>query len=296
MNAMHNFESVDAVDPQARRSIGDILIASGRLSAADAAKISAQQQADQSQFGDAGIALKILTKDDIDFALSQQFEYAYLGEKDFSLSPELVAAYKPFSRVGENLRAVRSQLMLRWFNGDRARKAITVVSASPSEGRSFIASNLAIVFAQQGQRILLIDGNMRTGPNKAQQALFKLDKSSGLSGILAGRAGMEAALDVQGLPGLSVLPCGAIPPNPQELLGRKAFEGLLQLASTRFDAIIIDSPAGRDFADAEIIAARAGAAVLITRKNLSLLPAAVALTRRLQDGGVAMVGSLLNDD
>jgi len=296
VNAMQSLDQLSAAATQASRAIGDILIESGRLSEADAAKIFERQQSDQSQFGDAGIALKILTKDDIDFALSQQFEYSYLGEKDVSLSPELVAAYKPFSRVGENLRAVRSQLMLRWFNGERARKAIAVVSASPAEGRSFIAANMAIVFAQQGQRTLLIDGNMRTGLNKAQQALFKLDKSAGLSGVLAGRAGLEAVLEVPGLPGLGVLPCGAIPPNPQERLGRKAFEGLLQAASASFDAIIIDTPSGRDFADAEIISARAGAAVLITRKNVSLLPQAVALARRLQDSGVALVGSVLNDD
>lgn len=296
MNAVPSMAQLGAGTSQASRSIGDILIESGRLSAADAAKILEQQQTDQSHFGDAGIALQLLTKDDIDFALSQQFEYSYLGEKDVSLSPELVAAYKPFSRVGENLRAVRSQLMLRWFNGERGRRAIAVASASPGEGRSFVAANLAIVFAQQGQRTLLIDGNMRAGSNKAQQALFKLDKSSGLSGVLAGRAGLEAVLNVPGLPGLGVLPAGATPPNPQELLGRTAFEGLLQLASTKFDAIIIDTPAGGDFADAEIIAARAGAAVLITRKNVSLLPQAVALARRLQDGGVALVGSVLNDD
>ena len=296
MNAVPSMEQLGLDATQASRSIGDILIESGRLSAADATRIFEQQQTDQSQFGDAGIALKILTKDDIDFALSQQFEYSYLDEKDVSLSPELVAAYKPFSKVGENLRAVRSQLMLRWFNEERRRKAIAVVSAAPAEGRSFVAANLAIVFAQQGQRTLLIDGNMRAGPHKGQQALFKLDKSPGLSGLLAGRAGLETMLEIPGLPGLSVLPCGAIPPNPQELLGRTPFEALLQSASSRFEAIIIDTPAGRDFADAEIIAARVGAVVLITRKNVSLLPAAVALARRLQDGGVALVGSILNDD
>jgi protein-tyrosine kinase len=228
--------------------------------------------------------------------LSEQFEYSYLGGDDASLCPELVAAYKPFSKVVENLRAVRSQLMLRWFNGERGRKAIAVVSAHPSEGRSFIAANLAIVFSQQGQRTLLIDGNMRAGTHKNQHALFKLSKSVGLSAILAGRAGLEVALDVPGLAGLSVLSSGATPPNPQELLGRAAFEDMLKSASHKFDVIIIDTPPGSKFADAEIISARAGAAVLVTRKNVSLLPQAVALVQRMQDGGIAVVGSILNDD
>lgn len=279
----------------AARSIGDILVATGRLSAEDAARTLERQKQDKLQFGDAALALGVLTKEDIDFALSKQFEYAYLSEQDTSLSPELVAAYKPFSRVGENLRAVRSQLMLRWFNTDPVHKVLAVVSPGKLEGRSFIAANLAIVFAQQGERTLLVDGDLRAAPIKGQQALFKLGRSAGLSGIMADRAGLEAALPVPGLPGLAVLPAGAVPPNPQELLGRAAFNNLLQTASLQYDVIIIDTPAGTDYADAEIIASRAGAALMVTRKNQSLVPQAALLARRLQDSGVALVGSVLND-
>lgn len=296
MSTIASIASHNTNTTRVNRSIGDILVESGRLSPADATRIVARQEVDRSHFGDAGIALNVLTKEDIDFALSQQFEYSYLGEKDVSLSPELIAAYKPFSRVGENLRAVRSQLMLRWFNGERGRRAIAVVSSAASEGRSFIAGNLAIVFSQQGQRTLLVDGNMRPSLNRGQEALFKLSKSSGLSGMLAGRAGFDAVLDVPGFPGLGVLPSGAKPPNPQELLGRTTFEELLKTASQQFDVIIIDTPGGNEFADAEIIAARSGAAVLVTRKNVSKLAGAASLSRRLQEGGVAMVGAILNDD
>lgn len=282
-----------ATPTDAQRSIGDILISIGRLTVEDAARIMQRQQKENLKFGDAAIAMKLLTKEDIDLALSRQFDYVYLSDQDTSLSPELVAAYKPFSRVGENLRAVRSQLMLRWFNTDPARKVLAVVSPGKGEGRSFIAANLAIVFAQQGERTLLIDGDLRAA---RQQALFKLERSVGLSGILAGRAGLEAAWPVPSLPGLSVLPAGAVPPNPQELLGRNAFGALLHAATLQFDVIIIDTPAGGDFADAEIIAARAGAALMVARKNKSLVPAAAKLARRLQDGGVALIGSVLNDD
>ncbi|CAM8669682.1 Mrp ATPases involved in chromosome partitioning [Comamonadaceae bacterium] len=277
------------------KTIGDILVATGRLTVEDAARIVERQRKDQVQFGEAALALKVLSKDDIDFALSKQFDYSYLSDQDQSVSPELVAAYKPFSRVGENLRAVRSQLMLRWFNTDPARKVMAIVSPGNGEGRSFVAANLAIVFAQQGERTLLIDADMRSKPERGQQALFKLGKSAGLSAILANRAGLESAQLIPGLPGLAVLPAGATPPNPQELLGRPAFGDLLRAASQQFDVIIIDTPAGGDFADAEITAARAGAALLVARQNLSLVPRAAQLARRLQDSGVALVGSVLND-
>lgn len=277
------------------RTIGDILVATGRLSQDDAARIVERQRADKLQFGDAALALKVLTKDDIDFALSKQFDYAYLSDQDDTVSHELVAAYKPFSRVGENLRAVRSQLMLRWFNTDPAHKVIAIVSPGSGEGRSFIAANLAVVFAQQGERTLLIDADLRAKPDRAQNTLFRLGKSAGLSGILANRAGLEVAQLVPGLPGLAVLPAGATPPNPQELLGRPAFGELLRVAALQFDVVIIDTPAGTEFADAEVTAARAGAALLVARKNQSLVPQANQLARRLQDSGVALVGSVLND-
>ena len=284
------------VTPSTRRSIGDILVAAGRLSSADASLIMEHQRQHEIQFGDAALALKLLTKDDIDFALARQFDYTYLARQDTSVSPDLVAAYKPFSPIVENLRAVRSQLMLRWFNTDALHKVLAVVSPSKGDGRSFIAANLSIVFAQQGQRTLLLDADLRATPETGQHALFKLGKSAGLSGILAGRANLEAAaLPVPSLPGLTVLPTGAVPPNPQELLGRPEFSQLLGSAAQQFDVIIIDTPAGGDFSDAEIIAARAGAAMMLARKNKSLLPNVALLARRLQEGGVTLVGSVLND-
>ena len=277
------------------RAMGDILVATGRLQAADLARILERQQQDGVAFGDAAIALKLLTREDIDFALSQQFDYAYLQEGQSPLSSQLVAAYKPFSRVGENLRAVRSQLMLRWFNSQPDQKTIAVVSAGQGDGRSFIAANLAIVFSQQGQRTLLIDGDMRAKPESSQYALFKLQRGAGLSGILAGRATLEAAQAVPGLPGLKVLPAGSLPPNPQELLGRVAFAQVLFAASQEFDVILIDTPGGIDYSDGEIIAARAGAALMVARRHTSLVAGTRAMGRRLQDGGVALVGSVLND-
>jgi len=299
MNAVDSITTLstrNAARATAPRSIGDILVAGGRLRPADLQRILDTQAKNNTPFGEAAIALNLLTKDDIDQALSQQFNYAYLSPSDTRLSPELVAAYQPFGVVSENLRAVRSQLMLRWFNGDPARKVLAVVSAGAGEGRSFIAANLAIVFAQQGQRTLLIDADLRAKPGRGQQHLFKLERGHGLSAVLAERTSLgEAAQAVPGLTSLMVLPAGAVPPNPQELLGQASFGKLLHSAAQQFDVILIDTPAGADFADDELVAARAGAALIVARKNTTLLPATAKLARRLQSSGVVMVGSVLND-
>ena len=278
-----------------RGSIGEILVASGRLSLDNAALVAAQQRNHKQPFGDAAIALKMVSREDVDYALARQFDYAYLQERDQTLSTQLVAAYQPFSRVGENLRAVRSQIMLRWFSSNPRHKVLAVVSSDKGDGRSFIAANLAVVFSQQGERTLLIDADLRSPAGQGQAALFKLGSGLGLSSILAGRAGLEVAQAVPSLPGLTVLPAGAIPPNPQELLGRLAFMQLLSAASQEFDVVLIDTPNGGDYADAEVIAARAGAALLVTRINQSIIPQASQLARRLQDSGVSLVGSVFNN-
>ena len=278
-----------------RGSIGEILVASGRLSPENVALVLAQQRQHKQPFGDAAIALKLITREDVDYALSRQFDYAYLQERDQTVSTQLVAAYQPFSRVGENLRAVRSQIMLRWFNANPRRKVLAVVSPGQGDGRSFIAANLAVVFSQQGERTLLIDADLRSPAAQGQAALFKLGFGLGLSSILAGRAGLEIAQSVPGLPGLSVLPAGAIPPNPQELLGRMAFMHMLNAASQEYDVVLIDTPSGMDYADADIIGSRAGAALMVARKNQSATSGMKQLAQRLQQCDVVLLGSVLND-
>jgi receptor protein-tyrosine kinase len=277
-----------------RGSIGEILVANGRLSPENAALVVQQQREHRQPFGDAAIALKLLSRADVDFALAQQFDYAYLQERDQTLSTQLVAAYQPFSRVGENLRAVRSQIMLRWFSANPLHKVLAVVSPDKGDGRSFIAANLAVVFSQQGERTLLIDADLRSPAGQGQAALFKQGTGLGLSSILAGRAGLEIIRAVPSLPGLSVLCAGAVPPNPQELLGRLAFMQLLSAASQEFDVVLIDTPSGADYADADIVASRAGAALMVARKNQSATPRIKELAQRLQQCDVALLGSVLN--
>jgi len=275
------------------RSIGAILVDTGRLSAENAERILRLQKEQGKRFGDAAIELGLLSEDDIRFALASQFDYPYLPAGDTSLSHELVAAYQPFSPAVEQLRALRSQLMLRWFDAEAQRKALAIVSPGNGEGRSFIAANLAIVFSQLGERTLLIDADLRT---PRQHELFKLRQNAGLSGVLAGRVGgNEAVVRVPSLLGLSVLPAGAVPPNPQELLGRPAFIELLQSIGRDFDVVIIDTPAGNEYADAQTIAVRAGAALMLARKNQSSMPELADLTRSLQQSGATLVGSVLND-
>ena len=106
---------------------------------------------------------------------------------------------------------------------------------------------------------------------------------------------MESIIRIPSLPGLSVLPAGAVPPNPQELIGRPVFADLLQSLGGEFDVVIVDTPSASEYAEAQIIATETSAALIVLRKNYTSLSRTVELARRFQQTGTAVVGSVLND-
>ena len=273
------------------RLMGAILVDAGRLSQGNTERILGFQRESGLRFGESGRVLGLLTDDDVRFALSVQFHYSYVTP-DSNLSRELIAAYQPASSAAEQLRMLRSQLMLRWFDSSTHRKALAVVSAGSGEGRSYLAANLAIVFSQLGERTLLIDADMRV---PRQHNLFNLGKRAGLSDMLVGRAGAETVVGIAELPGLSVLSAGAIPPNPQELLGRHNFTELLVSLGKDFDVMIIDTPPASACADAHTVAVRSGAALIVARQDKSSMTQLAKLTHSLREFGVTLVGSVLND-
>ena len=244
------------------------------------------------RFGDAAMQLGLLNQADIEFAISRQFDYPYLLRGQSAVSEELIAAYAPFTPQVEALRALRSQLMLRWFDVDPARKALAVVSAERNEGRSFIAANLAVAFSQLGEHTLLIDADMR---NPSQHRLFGLDNRAGLSAVLTGRGGPEAIQRIPALRDLSVLPAGVQPPNPSELLARPEFAQLLQEMAREFDILILDTPAAADTADAQTITMRAGGALLVVRKNASRFWRVRGIADHAVETSATIVGTVLND-
>jgi protein-tyrosine kinase len=286
---------MNAIRHSTQRSIGAILVDTGRLNAEDAERILRFQKGKNLRFGDAAIELGILTEGDIRYALSYQFDYAYLpSTEDKPVSEELVAAYQPFSHEVEQLRAIRSQLMLRCFDKESSRNpALAVVSAGVGEGCSYIAANLAIVFSQLGEKTLLIDANLRS---PRQHELFKLENKIGFSSILAGRADKdEATVRIPVFVNLSVLPSGPTPPNPQELLSRPAFIDLIEQARNTYDIVLMDTSGMSFGADSNMIAARAGAALVVGRMIETRVSAFREMIHTLTRSGVAVVGSVLND-
>ena len=280
---------------RATRTLGAILIDGGQLKPEDAERVLQYQKQQNLRFGEAAMRLGLISEADIQFALSRQFAYAYLRKTPGELRPlsdELVAAYQPFSSRVEQLRAIRSQLMLRWFDRAEERQVLTVVGAERGEGRTYLAANLAIVFSQLGERTLLVDADMR---QPRQHYLFHLDNQIGFSTLLAGRSREEAIVRISDLAGLSVLPAGPTPPNPLELLNRLNFDEFMIQAKSAYDVVIVDTPAMASGEDAAMIAVRTGAALAVARGGSTRVAAYSDLVQGLMDAGVAVVGSVLNE-
>lgn len=278
---------------QPPRSIGAILIDSGRLRSQDAELILKYQNEHQLRFGDAARKLNFITDDDIRFALSHQFDHEFVDPQTSTLSRELIAAYWPERPSVDGLRVLRSQLMLRWFdNPARPRKSLALVGVEQHSGRSTLLANLAIVFSQLGQRTLLIDANMRT---PRQHQLFSLDNTYGLSGLLTERSGNQTIQHVPGISSLSVLPAGAMPPNPHELLARPQFSRLIDEVSVTYDVVLVDTPAAEKFGDAQTVAACTRGALIACTRNVSSSRKVQLLAQLFQQSGIHVIGSVLDE-
>ncbi|WP_140626168.1 polysaccharide biosynthesis tyrosine autokinase [Methylibium rhizosphaerae] len=247
------------------RSIGEILRQLRHLTDEQVGKVVALQRERDLKFGEAAVTLGFVSTEDVLWALSQQFHYPYAAETGQKLNPELVVANQPFSQRAEAFRAIRSQLMMRLFNGqDPMRRALAVVSPDSGDGKTYFAANTAVAFSQLGARTLLIDADMR---NPRQHQVFDIDNGNGLSGILSGREAHNVIHNVRDLPSLFVMPVGTVPPNPLELVERPAFNLLMRELLNKFDHIVVDTPAAVHGSDAGVIAAKCGAAIVIARKD-----------------------------
>lgn len=274
------------------RSIGDIIRQTNKLTADQVEQILAHQRAHDVRFGEAAIALGFANERDVLFALSLQFHYPYSRDPASTLSDEVVMASKPFSAQAESFRVIRSQLSMRIFNVEGPKSALAVVSPEAGDGKTYFAANVAAALSQLGGRTLLVDADLR-GPR--QHAVFNVDNSSGLSGILAGHAERNVIRQVRDFPSLYVLPVGTIPPNPLELIDRPAFGLLLRDLNSKFDHVIVDTSAAQYGSDAQVVAAKCGAALLIARKNTSRLNAMHELLGLLGCAPIKIAGVVMNE-
>ena len=277
--------------PHPNRALGTILVEEGKLDPSQIEQIMELQRAKGLRFGEAAVRLGLVTERDLHQAVAKQYDLPRLLSDNEGASAELVVAHAPFHPRAEEIRSLRTQLVIRWSQDGLKRGMLAIVSPGPGEGRSYVAANLAVAFSQLGERTLLVDADLR---RPRQHRIFDISDRVGLSSVLSGRANGNATVEVSEFGRLSVLPAGALPPNPQELLSRAALAAYLQHARSVFDVIIIDTPPAKFYADAQILAFRAGAAMVLARQDQTRLADTNSVIKEITNTGARVVGTVFN--
>jgi tyrosine-protein kinase Etk/Wzc len=216
----------------------------------------------------------------------------YSGQSSQTLRHEhdLVTVYSVRSPASEAFRTLRTNLM--FSQSVAAMRTLVVTSASPHEGKTTTASNLAVSFAQQGLRVLLVDCDLR---RSRLHRVFGLPREPGLTDLVLGYRDEEAVTHATSTPGLYVIASGKLPPNPAELLGsdpaRKTFASLIE----GYDLVVIDTPPLLAASDAAILATIANGVVIVLRAGATQTAAAQQSVQQLHAVGARIVGAVLND-
>jgi succinoglycan biosynthesis transport protein ExoP len=201
----------------------------------------------------------------------------------------LCTYYRPRSLEAEAFRSLRTALYFSALG--EGCKVIQITSPNAQEGKSTLAANLAVSIAQSGKRVVLVDADLRT---PQVHKMLGLAASAGLASVLAGAAEPNDAVLPSSIPGLSVLACGPVPPNPAELLTSPAFKDLLDLLRDRSDFVIVDTPPLLAVTDASVVASRVDGVLLTLRLSRSSQPAAAGAAQALAAVGAPLLGVIVN--
>ena len=275
-----------------RRRIGDILAEMLDLGAEQLQEIAAGARQRQLRFGEAAIQLGHASPEAVLAALARQFDYPCMPGGDAGAPAELVMLARPMSPQAEAVRAIRTQVLRQVFRAPGGGRALAVVSPDSGDGKTYLVGNLAVALAQTGARTVVLDADLR---HPRLHEVFGADNTVGLSALLLDGAYPAAVQPVPGVPGLFLLPAGTTPPNPLELIERAAFAHVLAQLVDRFDHVVVDTPAAIFGTDAQVIAERCGAALLVARRDASRVVRLQALVEALSDPPETLVGMVLND-
>ncbi|WP_350648844.1 polysaccharide biosynthesis tyrosine autokinase [Pseudomonas sp. HY13-MNA-CIBAN-0226] len=216
-------------------------------------------------------------------------EASLKGNSRASTGSLLLAVNNPADLAVESLRSLRTSLH---FATLEAKNNILMISGpSPAVGKSFVSCNLAAIIAQAGQKVLLVDADMRKGYlNK----LFRIDVSNGLSDLLAGKIDLTSATHSTEVENLHVITRGQIPPNPSELLMHSNFTQFLEKVSAQYDLVIIDTPPILAVTDAALVGRQAGTSLIVTRFGVNAAKEIQVTKRRFEQNGIVVKGAIFN--
>lgn len=290
MNKMVNVVLQDVTaDQKIDTKMGRLLLDSGKINSADFKLIMDTQALRGLRFGEAALELGLANQADINAILAQQFAYPGIPDSNSKLDKRLFTAFHPDSLQTEALRSLRSELQLRYFN-QGPHLGLALVGAANALDIAMVSANLAITFAQLGLRTLLVDCNLRS---PQLHALFGLsERHPGLADLISGRVMVEPKA-IPELGSLWLLPAGTEAPNPQELIASPNYSKRMKELSEIFDVVIVNTAPLNHTLDAQLVAAHAGAALLVVQEDISRLKDVENICNNLKGFGIRLLGAAL---
>jgi len=224
-----------------------------------------------------------------------KLDRAVLGSRRLSRRPKnqhptaLLAHRNPTDITIEALRSLRTSLHFAML--EASNNIMMISGPSPNVGKSFVSGNLAAVIAQAGQRVLLIDMDLRKG---YMHKMFDIGPENGVSEVLSKRITLQEAIKPTKIAELSIMPRGAIPPNPSELLMSRGLTELLEAVSGDYDIILVDTPPIMAVTDAAIVGRQCGVTMIVARFGLNPIKELEVTKQRFAQNGITAKGVVLN--
>ena len=206
---------------------------------------------------------------------------------------QLITAVHPKSPISEQFRTLRTNI--NFMAIDHPIKTLALTSANVSEGKTTVTDNLAIVWAQTGQKVLLVDADLR---RSTLHRTFNLDNREGLTTILTSHArtvDLNKIIQQSGIDNLSLLPSGPTPPNPAELLNSQRMKDFLKAARERYDMVIVDVPPMLEVTDTQVISHDLDAVVLVVKQGQTQKLGAKRAVELLKMAHANLLGYVMND-
>ncbi|MDQ0206999.1 capsular exopolysaccharide synthesis family protein [Alkalicoccobacillus murimartini] len=203
---------------------------------------------------------------------------------------QLIADLHKHSPISEQYRTIRTNI--EFSSVDKELRSFVVTSAGPGEGKSTSVANLAIVMAQNGQRVLIIDADMR---RPTVHYTFATANTRGLTNVLSKQTSLEETVQLTKIEHLFILTCGPIPPNPAELLNSRMMELVLEEALDQFDIIILDAPPVMAVTDAQLIASKVDGTILVTSSGKTDRDEIIKTKELLNKTKANLLGVILNN-